>query len=150
MYNESVFSEFSVHNNKNNPPDIKIIAPIGGQTAEKAQVITIGVRDLEDNIDPNGVFYYYSSDKLQWSYIGNMAVTRPDEPGYYDIKWFTDKIPDGEYWLNVTVSDTTNLKSWDVSEEPIIIHNTNQNPPIVRFVAPSKGQYIDGTFKVQV
>ena len=149
MANESIISNISIHNNLNNPPYIRLISPLGGEIVDTTEVITARVRDLEDNIDPNGVFFYYSADKVHWTWIGNMTTTRPSYDEYYDIKWFTDQVPDGEYWLNVTVSDSTNLKSWDVSDEPVIVHNTNKNPPKVKIIAPTKGEYINGTFIIR-
>ncbi|MCK5561892.1 MAG: hypothetical protein KAJ51_14935, partial [Thermoplasmata archaeon] len=123
LSNESEVSEFKVHNEEVNPPFIKLITPLGGEMVKETQMITARVRDLEDNIDSHGVDYYYSDDRDQWRWIGSTATPRVADEEFFDFLWQTDTVPDGEYWLNVTVSDDTPLKSWDVSDEPIFIHN---------------------------
>jgi len=149
LTNESISGEFQVHNKDATPPFIKLTTPKGGETVKETQIISAHVRDLEDNIDSHGVDYYYSSDKTQWRYIGTSASPRVVDKEYYDFLWKTDTVPDGEYWLNVSVADTTDLKSWDGLTEPIFIHNSQLNPPIVKILSPARNQYINGTFIIK-
>ncbi len=150
LTNESISPEFKVHNNEVNPPVIKLIAPRGGETLIETQIISAYVRDLEDNIDAHGVDYSYSSDRFNWHFIGNTPSPRVTDNETYDFIWQTATIPDGEYWLNVSVSDTTSLMSWDIIDKPIFIHNSIFNPPILKFLTPLKGQHINRTFNIQV
>ncbi len=142
-----------IHNKQNNPPFIKLASPTPGRVLEITEFIEATVWDLENNIDDrNGVLFYYSTDKTHWKYLGN--IPKPSEVidviQYYKYLWSTDTVQDGEYWLNVSVSDKDELTSWDVLDEPVVIHNRKTNPPIARFVAPTAGQYIKDTFEIQV
>ena len=148
--NESISSEFKVHNDVANPPFIQLITPQGGEKVLETQIITARVRDLEDNIDTHGVDYYYSKDKIQWRYIGTSASPRITDNEYYDYLWKTDTIPDGEYWLNVSVVDSTSLISWDISDDTVFIHNSIMNPPMIKILAPVKGEHIKGIFDITV
>ncbi len=142
-----------IHNNENNAPFIKLTSPSGGKVLDITQFIKVLVWDLEDNIDyTKGVVIYYSSDKEHWRYLTDMLTPeeRIDMNQYYQYLWSTDTVPDGEYWLNVSVKDTEGLTSWDVLDEPVIIHNRNTNPPIARFITPTAKQYINGTFEIQI
>ena len=116
---------------------------------KETKIIAARVRDLEDNVDSHGVDYYYSSDNDRWHFIGNTPNPRDSDNMTYDFIWKTTTIPDGEYWLNVSVSDTTQLTSWNTSVEPVFIHNSISNPPILKFLTPLKGQHINGTFNVR-
>ena len=152
--NESIGLPFSIHNTLNNPPQIILTTPKGGDILEVTQPITARVRDLEgnDDIDPNGVFYYYSRDKISWTYLGTIreaSTIRVESYLDYDYFWSTDILEDGEYYINISVTDIAGLTSWDMTDEPVIIHHTNQNPPIIRILTPTKGQYISGTYPAQ-
>jgi hypothetical protein len=152
LTNETEISKFAIHNSENNPPYIELINPLPGKIVDKTQVISVRVRDLENNVDSNGVFYYYSEDLVQWEYLGNIANPTPggSEFDYYDNLWATETVSDGEYWINVSVTDETSLTSWDVIDEPIIVHNSKANPPRVRFITPKQGQFVNGQFNIQV
>jgi hypothetical protein len=150
LSNESAITEVKVHNNDKNPPVIELTIPKGGEILKETQMLSARVRDLEDNIDSHGVDYYYSIDRVQWRLIGTTATPRTADPEFYDLLWQTSTIPDGEYWLNVTVSDETQLSSWDALNEPIFIHNSILNAPLIKFIAPIRGQHINDTFSVQV
>jgi hypothetical protein len=149
LSNQSSSHEVRIHNNKDNPPVIEIVTPECGEMLKETQMIRVFVRDLENNIDEHGVDYYYSEDKVKWRYIG--ASNNPEITGsdYYTYLWRTDTVPDGEYWLNVTVVDTTGFRSWDVLDCTIFIHNSDNNPPIVKITSPIRGQHINGTFTIQ-
>jgi hypothetical protein len=152
LTNESKGPSLKIHNNRNNPPYIRLVTPEGGRIVDKTQVITARVRDPDNDIDPNGVFYWYSRDKTSWKYLGNIlsaSVERVITYDDFDYFWATDIIQDGEYYLNVSVSDTTGLSSWDVTDEPVIVHNINKNPPEVKILSPTMGQILNGTFKAQ-
>ena len=150
LSNESLSYDLKVHNNKSNPPFIKLVLPVGGEKLRETQILTAKVWDLEDNIDAHGVDYYFSTDKSQWRYIGTTASPRAGDSEYYDFLWKTNTVPDGEYWLNVSVYDTSNLKSWDISDDTVLIHNSNLNPPIINFVEPKQNQHINDTFNIRV
>lgn len=145
--NESEVSEFCVHNNADNPPVIELKIPTGGNLLDRMQLISVRVRDLEDNIDQNGVFYYYSTNKERWYFLGN--TPEPRNNGYYEFYWVTDTVPDGEYWLNVSVSDTSGLTSWVTTTQPVIVHNSNLNPPVIKLLSLSKGLDINSTFMIR-
>ncbi|WP_455392015.1 integrin alpha, partial [[Eubacterium] cellulosolvens] len=149
LSNESAVSEFLVHNKDMNPPAIELVTPEGGEMVKETQMISAHVRDPEDNIDSHGVDYYYSEDKEQWRFIGTTSKPRILDEEFYDFLWQTTTIPDGEYWLNVSVSDDTQLKSWDVSDEPIFIHNSRMNPPFIKVLSPTRGEHINGTYTIQ-
>ena len=152
LTNETVGPGIKIHNSNKNPPHIELVTPQGGRVVDKTQVITARVRDLDDNIDPNGVFYYYSPDKESWHYLDalkELSTIRVTTYSDYDYFWSTDLIHDGEYYLKVSVSDLDGFIATDELDEPIIVHNSNDNPPFVRLLTPTKGQYINGTFKVQ-
>jgi hypothetical protein len=149
LSNESYSSEFKVHNNEANAPIIRLMYPTGGEELQKSQMITVRIWDLEDNINTQGVNYYYSKNKIQWNYIGTANGPRIGELEYYDFMWNTDTVPDGEYWLNVSVSDETQLESWQVTDQPVLIHNNLHNPPVIELLIPYKGQHISGSFKLQ-
>ncbi len=150
LTNESYSPEIKVHNQAENPPFIQLVTPAGGITVKETQIITAYVRDLEGNIDTHGVDYYYSVDKVKWKYIGTTVDPRLANSVYYDFLWQTTTVPDGEYWINVSVSDETKLNSWDIIDKPIFIHNSGSNPPIIKFIEPKRGQHINGTFTIQV
>ena len=147
--NESISPEIKVHNNIENPPFIKLITPQAGEKLEETKIIMAHVRDLEDNIDSHGVDYFYSKDKIQWHYLGTTASPRTTDKNYYDFLWKTSSISDGRYWLNVSVADETQLKSWDIINEPIFIHNSKMNAPIIEILTPTHGQHINGTFTLR-
>ncbi len=149
-YNESITDVFKIHNNENNPPYIELIYPNNGNVLIGTQVITAYVRDLEDNVDSNGVDFYYSSDGVQWRFLGSAAEPRTSNNDFYDFNWATDTIPDGKYWLKVSVADEKNLRAEDISEKPILIHNSELNSPVVKIITPEKRQHINGTFLVTV
>ncbi|WP_455393187.1 hypothetical protein [[Eubacterium] cellulosolvens] len=150
LTNESISPEIRIHNNEKNAPEIEIVSPVGGEEVKETLIIITKVRDLENNIDSHGVDFYYSSDRVQWRFIGTSTNPRDTNKDYYDFLWQTSTVPDGEYWLNVTVADDTNLKSWDISNAPIFLHNSKSNPPVIKILAPQRGQHINGTFMVQV
>ncbi len=150
LTNASEIIEFKVHNNAMNAPAIDIVSPKPGKILEKTQVITARVRDLEDNIDHNGVFFYFSKDKVVWHFLGNSPKPTEANKEYYTFIWATEHVTDGKYWLNVSVSDETLLHSWDVLDEPVIIHNLPNNPPTIKILSPTLGQYINGTFNSRV
>jgi hypothetical protein len=116
----------------------------------ETEIIAARVRDLENNIDTHGVDYYASDDEETWHYIGTTAKARTDGGEYFDFLWQTSSLPDGEYWLNVSVSDDTQLKSWDALDEPVFIHNSNMNPPLVKVLTPRRGNYINGSYNVRI
>jgi hypothetical protein len=149
LTNESIISELKVHNNDDNPPIIELTNPQNGEILKETHMISARVRDLEDNIESHGVDYYYSVDNDQWRYIGTTGDPRNNDPQYYDFLWQTITIPDGKYWLNVTVSDETQLKSHDVLDDPIFIHNSKLNAPFVKILAPTRGQHIKGAFTLR-
>ena len=149
LMNESVSSEFKVRNKVTNPPYIELISPMGDETVKDTEIIIVRVRDLEENIDPHGVDFYYSVDKNQWRYIGTSSNPSIPNGEYYEFHWDTVAINDGEYWLNVSVSDTSLLTSWDISDDMIVIHNKLDNPPVVELLSPIRGQHVNGTFNIQ-
>ncbi len=146
--NESMISEFCVHNKDNNIPVIELMTPIDGKEVAVTQIIRARVHDMEGNINSNGVLYYYSSDTEEWQYLGNTSKAKENE--YYDFYWMTDTVPDGEYWLSVEVTDTTGLSAEDMNDEPVIVHNSNLNTPVIEILSPTKGQHINGTLNISV
>ncbi|WP_455392105.1 hypothetical protein, partial [[Eubacterium] cellulosolvens] len=149
LLNESASSIIKVHNNNKNPPFIELITPTGGETLKESQMITVRVRDLEDDINSQGVDYYYSEDKVQWRFIGTIPKPRIADKEFFDLLWNTDTVPDGEYWLNASVADSTGARSWSVTEDSILIHNNMDNPPVVKITAPTRAEHINGTYKIQ-
>lgn len=150
LTNVSMITGLKVHNHDKNPPNIRLISPQDGATLMESEMITVRVRDLEDNIGSQGVNYYYSEDKVQWRYIGTAADSRIADPEYYDFIWNTGVIPDGMYWLNVSIEDDTGLRNSDVSGKPLFIHNSKLNPPEINVLEPTRGQCINGTFNLKV
>ncbi len=150
LTNESITPVFKVHNFDTNPPVIELISPKGGDIIKETKMITVRVRDIDNNLNSVGINYYYSQDKTQWRAIGSGGEPRVGSIEIYDYPWQTTSLPDGEYWLNVSVTDETGLTSWDTSEEPIFIHNSDKNPPMIKLHNPSKGQHVGGVFTIKV
>jgi preprotein translocase subunit YajC len=148
LTNETMTQGFIVHNNENNPPVIDIISPIPGEIITESKMVIVRVRDLEDDIDANGVDYFHSTDKVDWRYFGSVQQPRPTDKMFYDFLWQSTQVPDGRYWLNVSVSDNSGLKSWYITEDTVFVHNSMLNPPVVKILGMEKGMYVNGTFNL--
>jgi hypothetical protein len=101
--------------------------------------------DLENNINNNGVKFYYSLDNVSWQPISSDASGNLLDEGelFYEISWDTTSVPDNIYWLRAEAEDLTNLFGSDISDDSIIVHNKRTNPPKIIFVQPQKGLPMD-------
>jgi hypothetical protein len=149
-----ISDEFFVHNTQLNPPIVDVIYPNGGEVLIGTETLSASIGDLEDNIDDNGVNFYYSQDKLTWTLIDNVNFSPESGPIFtlhtVLLDWDTTDVDDGEYWLRVTASDTHNLEGEDISDGPFYIHNNETNAPIIRVVYPNGGEVLKGTVTVQI
>jgi hypothetical protein len=146
-----VSDKFKIHNNLLNPPDVTVFYPNNGEELRVNVKLEADVFDIDDNLDADGVNFYYSSDNINWIYIGNSNT--PDllsGPNRYTVIWNTLIVPDGRYWLNVSANDTTNLTGWDLSDEPFFIHNTQLNKPILEVIYPNGGEFLSGNVTLEV
>ncbi|MCK5562250.1 MAG: FG-GAP repeat protein, partial [Thermoplasmata archaeon] len=142
--------KFKIHNNINNPPKVTVIYPNNGEELRVNVKLKADAYDVDDNLDSEGVKFYYSANKIDWTYIGNKPV--PDVTGgdHFTFIWNTLKVPDGRYWLNASANDTTNLVGWDHSDEPFFIHNSQLNPPFLEVAYPNGGETLSGTTMLTV
>jgi hypothetical protein len=141
---------FFIHNSQLNSPILMVDYPNGGETLTGTATIRAGAGDLEDNIDGNGVRFYYSSNMVNWTLIDkspspSSLIPISDILIPYELLWDTTKVPDGVYWLKAEATDTHNLTGFDLSDGPFIIHNNDQNAPIVVVVYPNGGEEVNGT-----
>jgi len=146
---EDITPQFMVHNNVNNAPIVHVIYPNNNVELSLAGVITVTayVYDLENNLDPNGAQFYYSTDKENWTHLGN-DVKGTDN--IYKVQWDTNSMPDNFYWIKVVATDTDGNVGEDTSNSSFIIHNNFDNPPIIRVTYPDGGEQLSGTVTVSV
>jgi hypothetical protein len=145
---------FFIHNNLLTPPMVDIIYPNGGEVLEGEATIVAAAGDIEENIDGSGVKFYFSMDRNNWTMIDYMpfpSSSTPIEPYMfpYSLDWDTTKVDDGFYWLKATVTDTDDLISEDISEGQFLIHNRDQNVPIVKIIYPNGGEELKDTISLQ-
>lgn len=145
---------FIIHNTEFNPPILKLVTPNGGEVLSGNYVVSAEAGDLEDNINTNGVSFYYSSDKVNWTLI-NRAPTPvsplPSSPRMYtyNLSWDTTQVEDGEYWLNASATDTQDFTGWDISDDSFFIHNGDANAPVVVVLYPNGGEVLEGNVDLQ-
>jgi hypothetical protein len=145
---------FYIHNTELNPPFLNLVTPNGGEVLTGSYTVSAEAGDLEENIDLNGVTYYYSSDKVNWTRIGNApskVSPIPSSPQMYtsNLSWDTTQVPDAEYWLNVSATDTYGFVGWDFSDDTFFIHNSQSNAPIIKVKYPNGGEILAGTVTLQ-
>ncbi len=142
--------KFKIHNNLNNPPQVTVTYPNNGEELRVNAKLEADAFDIDDNLDTDGVKFYYSANKMDWIFIGNKPT--PDTIGgdHFTFIWNTLKIPDGRYWLNASANDTTNLVGWDHSDEPFFIHNSQLNPPFLEVAYPNGGETLSGKVNLTV
>lgn len=143
---------FFVHNTQLNPPIVDVIFPSGGEILSGSVTLSATAGDMENNIDNNGVYFYHSRNKVNWTRIDNVpngtSATSISGYNYYNLSWDTTSVEDGEYWLRASATDTHNLEGFDISD-PFYIHNSQMNPPIVRVVFPNGGEVLNGTVTLE-
>jgi hypothetical protein len=150
LSNESIITTFAIHNKQDNAPQIQLVSPVAGKVVEVTEIITAYVRDLDNDLSTKGVDYYYSSDLIHWRHLGSTTEPRFGTTEYFDFLWATDIIPDGNYWLNVSVSDEAGNRVWDISDEPVLVHNSDTNTPVLTILAPKCKEHINGTYVINV
>jgi hypothetical protein len=150
LTNESIITTFAVHNKADNAPLIELLSPVAGKVVEVTEIITAYVRDLENDISTKGVDFYYSTDLIHWRHLGSTTEPRFGTTEYFDFLWATDIIPDGNYWLNVSVSDEVGNKVWDISDGQVLVHNSDTNSPLLKILAPECKEHINGTYVINV
>ena len=129
---------FFIHNNPNNPPIVTFLNPNSGEFNGTIK-INASIFDLENNIDNDGVNFYYSNDKLNWIFLGKDTNGMPIESeNIYEYYWDTTIVADNMYWLQARANDLTKQTGFDNTDDQILIHNRIDNPPIIRFVLPEK------------
>ncbi len=145
LSNESRSEQFLVHNSILNPPHLTVIFPNNGEELKLNAKLEVDAIDIDGNLNVGGVKYYYSSNKIDWVYIGNKATPLTTGSDRFVYIWDTRTVPDGRYWLNASANDTTDLLGWDRSDKPFFVHNTQLNPPIVDVVYPNGDEILTGT-----
>jgi hypothetical protein len=149
-----ISDEFFVHNAQLNPPIVDVLYPNGGEILTGTTALSASVGDLENNLKEDGISFYYSQDKIQWTLIGNVSLTPASGSTVVfqtlNLDWDTTTVDDGEYWLKATATDNHNLEGEDISDGPFYIHNEDANAPIVRVVYPNGGEVLKGMVTVQI
>ncbi len=145
---------FFLHNIEFNPPFLNVVSPNGGEMLSGNTTISANAGDLEENIDLEGVSFYYSADLENWTYINNAPTPASPEPVTlkmysYELDWDTTKVADGEYWLKANVSDTHGHSSEDISDRVFFIHNTQFNSPEVYVIYPNGGEILNDNIILQ-
>ncbi len=140
--------KFMIHNTYLNPPQLKLTYPNNGESVSLNVKLEADAFDVDDNMDNEGVKFYYSSNKIEWIYIGHSSTPELSNENHYVYTWNTLKMADGRYWLNATARDSSMLTGWDVSDEPFFIHNTEFNPPFLNVVSPNGGEVLSGNVVV--
>jgi hypothetical protein len=131
---------FFIHNKIDNPPVVTLLHPNSGKISGTVK-LNATVFDLENNLNTDGVKFYYSRDNSTWTQISNDPTGNPmdEDMLYFEISWDTTLVPDDIYWLRAAATDITSLVGQDVSDDSVIIHNQMTNPPRIIFKQPRKG-----------
>ncbi len=145
--NDTSNAEFKVHNVFNNPPEVDITYPTGGLVVNGTINIEATVSDLEDNIDPLGVaFYYYKfpnsllNESVDWQLIGNDQL--PDANGTYTLPFDTTTVDDGLFYrIKAMATDTTTMTGMGFSGT-FSIRNEDEHAPIIEVLNPNGGEVL--------
>jgi hypothetical protein len=140
---------FFLHNVQLNPPFLNVVTPNGGEMLSGNIALNAHAGDLEDNIDLNGVSFYYTADKKNWTFIDNALKPASPDPVSpkmysYELDWDTTKVEDGKYWLKAVATDTDGFSGEDISDGPFFIHNNQNNSPNVKVIYPNGGEVLKG------
>ncbi|MCK5562220.1 MAG: hypothetical protein KAJ51_16595, partial [Thermoplasmata archaeon] len=144
----NISDKFMIHNTYLNPPAVKLTYPNNGETVRLNVKLEADAYDVDDNMNNEGVKFYYSTNKIDWIYIGRSTDPELSGENHYVYVWNTLKVPDGRYWLNATAKDASLLIGWDVSDEPFFVHNTEFNPPFLNLITPNGGEVLTGNYVV--
>ncbi|MDG6224747.1 MAG: Ig-like domain-containing protein [Candidatus Thermoplasmatota archaeon] len=102
LYSEAVIGPISLDNEY--PPSVELLTPQEGMTLSGTITLKATAYDPDDNIDRDGVVFFYSSEGDEGlRRIGNDADPKNGE---YSINWNTSRVPNGRYSLWAYARDT--------------------------------------------
>ena len=102
LYSEAVIGPLPLDNEY--PPSVNLLTPEEGMTLSGTVTLKATAYDPDDNIDRDGVVFFYSSEGDEGlKRIGNDPDPRNGE---YSIKWNTSRVSNGRYSLWAYARDT--------------------------------------------
>ncbi|RLF72568.1 MAG: hypothetical protein DRN55_06050 [Thermoplasmata archaeon] len=133
-------ASFSIQNP--DPPTIRIIYPVGGETLSGVVNILWSASDDENRPAELRISMSISSDGG-----GNWTAVFSDSQNTGSYSLDTTKYEDGNsYRVKITVRDLDGMTATAISENFSILNN---DPPLVRFTSPSTGQTVSGTVTIK-
>ncbi len=122
-----VSASFTISNPQ--PPTLELLAPTAGTTLSGETTLLVRASDPDGDIVASSLVWTYSSDNTSWTRIGVASASSAAEDRY-QLDWDTTDVPNGEYYLNISVEDRTGHTVYNRTAFRVQIDNPDRGEPV--------------------